>query len=77
MSKNNCADPTHKPHAGLAGGYARLLTSLQWAVNFVDILSIRTEEEWLSYKTAHKVAWGIDPAVSKEQVLGDDRDDLD
>lgn len=74
MSKNNCVDPAHKPHAALAGSNAKLMNYLRLMVNFCDPLSIRTEEEWINYRDAHVLAWGIEPAVKKSDVLGDASD---
>ena len=71
MSKGTCADTTHKKHDGISAQYARVLKALQWAVNFCDPLSIRSEEEWQGYRNAHLLAWGIEPALKKSDVLGD------
>ena len=59
-SAKGCADPTHKPHAGLAGGYAKLLSALQWALNAMPA----DDREFLAtsgdpdYHAAYQLAWG-------------------
>lgn len=64
MVNKGCTDPTHKPHAGLAGGYARLLTALQWAMNNIDPFTKEVDPS--NYVKAYELAFGIKPEIKKE-----------
>lgn len=70
MKTKDCSDPTHKPHAGLAGTNAKLLNALQWAMQHLDPLASFVDIE--EYKRYYRLAWGVDPIIKEEK----DEEDL-